>query len=124
MIIAKQENELAVFEGFFSFLSFQTMVQSGRKNSIELPELQAGYLVLNSLSFFDRNRERMEKYEVVHLFLDRDKAGLTKAKQALQWSPKYRDHSKAYAGYKDLNECLVSTIKAQLQQQRRKGRHL
>lgn len=124
LIIQKPQKELAVFEGFFSFLSFQTMVQSRIKIPVELPELQAGYLVLNSLSFFDRNRERMEKYEAVHLFLDRDKAGITKTKQALQWSSRYRDHSKAYAGYKDLNECLVSTMKAQLQQQRRKGRHI
>lgn len=124
MIMPKQEKELAVFEGFFSFLSFQTIVQSGRKIPIELPELQANHLVLNSLAFFEKSRERMEKYEAVHLFLDRDKAGIAKAKQALQWSSRYRDHSKAYAGYKDLNECLVSTIKAQLQQQRRRGRHL
>ena len=66
----------------------------------------------------------MEKYQAVHLFLDRDKGGITKTRQALQWSERYKDQSKAYATFKDLNECLVTTIKSGLQQQRSRGRHL
>lgn len=118
------QKELAVFEGFFSFLSFQTIVQSGTKIPVELPPIQANYLVLNSLSFFDRSRELMEGYEAVHLFLDQDKGGIAKTRQALQWSQRYKDQSKVYAMFKDLNECLVNTIKSGLQQQRSRGRHL
>ncbi len=66
----------------------------------------------------------MERYEAVHLFLDQDKGGIAKTRQALQWSQKYKDQSKVYAMFKDLNECLVNTIKSGLQQQRSRGRHL
>lgn len=124
LISPREQKELAVFEGFFSFLSFQTIVQSGTKIPVELPPIQANHLVLNSLSFFDRSRELMERYETVHLFLDRDKGGIAKTRQALQWSQKYKDQSKAYTTFKDLNECLVNTLKTQLQQQRRRGRPL
>ena len=124
LISPREQKELAVFEGFFSFLSFQTIVQSGTKIPVELPQIQANYLVLNSLSFFDRSRELMERYEAVHLFLDRDKGGVLKTREALERSSKYKDQSKAYATFKDLNECLVNTLKTQLQQQRRRGRPL
>jgi len=124
MILQKPEKELAVFEGFFSFLSFQTILQSGKKIPIALPNLQANYFILNSLSFFEKSRERMESYEAIHLFLDRDKWGSQRAKQALEWSPKYKDQSKCFAKFKDLNECLVSTMKAQLHEQRKRGRHI
>ena len=66
----------------------------------------------------------MERYEAVHLFLDRDKGGVLKTREALERSSKYKDQSKAYATFKDLNECLVNTLKTQLQQQRRRGRPL
>lgn len=124
MILQKLEKELAVFEGFFSFLSFQTILQSGNKIPIELPNLQANYFILNSLAFFEKSRVRMETYEAIHLFLDRDKWGSLRTKQALEWSPKYRDRSKCFAKFKDLNECLVSTMKTRLQEQRRRGRHI
>lgn len=124
MIMQKPEKELAVFEGFFSFLSFQTIMQSGKKIPIDLPILQANYLVLNSLAFFEKSRERMESYEAIHLFLDRDKWGSLRTKQALEWSPKYKDQSKSFAKFKDLNECLVNTLRSQIQQDRRRGRHL
>lgn len=124
MIMQKPEKDLAVFEGFFSFLSFQTISQSCNKIPIELPNLQANYLILNSLAFFEKSRERMESYEAIHLFLDRDKWGTLRTKQALDWSPKYRDQSKYFSKFKDLNECLVSTMKTRLQEQRRRGRHI
>lgn len=66
----------------------------------------------------------MESYDAIHLFLDRDKWGSLRTKQALDWSPKYKDQSKSFAKFKDLNECLVSTMKTRLEQLRRRGRHL
>jgi len=92
---------IAVFEGFFSFLSFQTI----NKNQ-QAPLTNC--LVLNSLSFFEKSRPLMEKYNQVHLILDRDTAGRTNTAQALQWDrDKYIDRSDFYQGRKDLNEWLI-----------------
>jgi hypothetical protein len=108
--------EISVFEGFFSFLSFQTH-QLQHKNFLpNLPKLQTNYLILNSLSFFERSRAIMEAHQKIHLFLDCDNAGLACKQKALQWSDKYIDHSHHYSRYKDLNECLVKTQKRKLDQ--------
>lgn len=119
-----QEKELAVFEGFFSFLSFQTLQQSNEKSPIELPKLHTDSLVLNSLSFFEKSRELMEKYSIVHLFLDHDKMGLQKTQQALKWSNKYQDQSNYYQRFKDLNECLVKSVPYELKQGHSRGMRL
>jgi hypothetical protein len=118
------EKELAVFEGFFSFLSFQTLLQGREKSSIELPKLHTDSLVLNSLSFFEKSRELMEKYSTVHLFLDHDKMGQQRTQQALKWSNKYQDQSKYYQRFKDLNECLVKSVPHELKQGRSRGMRL
>lgn len=90
-------NELSVFEGFFNFLSYQTIQQKQL-----LPS--ANFLVLNSATFFEKSRQFMERHECIRLFLDRDKTGQKFTTQALSWSKKYRDESFLYNGYNDLNE--------------------
>ncbi len=124
LISQNEEKELAVFEGFFSFLSFQTLQQTKEKSSIELSKLHIDSLVLNSLSFFEKSRELMEKYSTVHLFLDRDKMGISKTEQALKWSGKYLDQSKYYSKFKDLNECLVKSVTPELKQKKSRGMRL
>src|ERR1044072_7077641 len=66
--IDNRTDDIAVFEGFFSFLSFCTV----NKN---LTAPLSNCLVLNSLSFFEKSRSLMQKYSQVHLILDRDSAG-------------------------------------------------
>ncbi|TRW23803.1 DNA primase [Flavobacterium zepuense] len=105
LLAAKPSNDLAVFEGFFSFLSFQTI---NRNKASPLTNC----LVLNSLSFFEKSRELMEGYRRVHLILDRDGAGTKATKKALGWNTgkqdKYIDRSDFYSGFKDVNEWLQS----------------
>jgi len=84
---------LVVFEGFFSFLSFEMMKQSSSSKTENLPETQYNFLVLNSVSFFEKSRRQMEKFENIHLYLERDKMGLKLTQEALQWSEKYTDRS-------------------------------
>jgi hypothetical protein len=74
--IDNRTDDVAVFEGFFSFLSFCTV----NKN---LTAPLSNCLVLNSLSFFEKSRPIMEQYKQVHLILDRDTAGINCTKQAL-----------------------------------------
>ncbi len=95
--IENGSNELAVFEGFFDFLSHQTIHQNQSPSEFN-------FLILNSTSFFEKSRGFMEHHEHIRLFLDRDKTGQNCTEKALSWSNKYRDESGLYSGYKDLNE--------------------
>lgn len=92
--------ELAVFEGFFNFLSFLTLNQYR-------PLPPGNFLVLNSLAFFDKNRPLMEQHAGITLYLDRDAAGLHCTQEALKRGPQYQDGSLLYADSKDLNDWLV-----------------
>lgn len=115
--IDNRTDDVAVFEGFFSFLSFCTV----NKN---LTAQLSNCLVLNSLSFFEKSRPLMEKYKQVHLILDRDTAGRKHTRQALDWNiDKYIDSSDPYKNHKDLNEWLIHN-KHNLRQSLRPGRLL
>ncbi len=75
------------------------------KNGEPLPN----FLVLNSLSFFEKSRNLMEKHEQVNLYLDRDKAGMNCVQEALKWNQHlYKDQSHLYSQHKDLNDWLVN----------------
>lgn len=56
-LLENGSNQLSVFEGYFSFLSFQTLQLPNKKSLIELPKTQTSFLILNSLSFFQKSRE-------------------------------------------------------------------
>jgi hypothetical protein len=93
-------DEIAVFEGFFNYLSFQTINQDKQAPLTNC-------LVLNSLAFLEKSRPLMEKYNRIHLVLDRDTAGRNFTRNALRWDPdRYIDRSDFYQGHKDLNEWL------------------
>ena len=112
--------EIAVFEGFFNYLSFQTINRSG-----QVPLTNC--LVLNSLAFLERSRPLMEQYTRIHLILDRDAAGRNFTAKALEWDrDRYIDRSDFYEGRKDLNEWLIHQIpQAPRQNQgRRPGRSI
>jgi hypothetical protein len=61
--INNKKEQIAVFEGFFSFLSFCTINKSSTSPL-------TNSLILNSLSFLDKSWELMEKLQRVHLLLD------------------------------------------------------
>lgn len=95
----KQPKSIAVFEGFFDFLSWQTIHQNQ-------DHTLTNFLILNSLSFFERSLLLMEKHEHIKLYLDHDAAGRKCVEQALKRSVKYEDKSMLYKNYKDLNDWL------------------
>lgn len=97
--IENGSKELAVFEGFFNFISHQSIHQN-------LPLSSSDFLILNSTSFFEKSRSLMEQHDAVRLFLDRDKGGQRCTELALSWGKKYRDESGLYKGYNDLNEWM------------------
>ena len=107
-------DEVAVFEGFFDFLSYKVLEE---KKSLP----KTDYIVLNSLSFFEKSRVVMENYNQVKLYLDNDKAGQNCSRYALSLSNKYKDESGLYKNYKDLNDWLVNQ---DLKQQKRISRKI
>jgi hypothetical protein len=102
----KNANSITVFEGFFDFLSYQTIHQN-------LEQEPTNFLVLNSLAFFARSLLLMEKHDNIHLYLDHDEAGRKCTQLAQKRSEKFHDESKLYKGYKDLNEWLINFGKVQ-----------
>jgi hypothetical protein len=113
-------DDIAVFEGFFDYLSYQVL---NRKNLAPL----TNFLVLNSLAFLERSRPLMEQYGRINLLLDRDIAGRSFTRMAQLWNPdKYNDRSDFYQGRKDLNEWLIHEFHQQprLSQSPRKGRSI
>jgi hypothetical protein len=117
------KENIAVFEGFFNFLSYQATTQNKIGNLTNLPDRGANILVLNSLSFFDKSREKMEGHQKIHLFLDRDKAGLKRTEASLRLSDKYIDRSVLYKEAKDFNEHLIKSKQEQQKQSHRLGKH-
>lgn len=113
-IITSPSNEVGVFEGFFSFLSYQTIHQKDTELT--------NFLVLNSLAFLEKSRQLMEQYGKVNLYLDRDEAGIKSTQTALKWDKKYIDKSHLYKNHKDLNDCLVDQSH-HFRQGQKLGRH-
>jgi hypothetical protein len=101
-----QGKEVSVFEGFFDFLSFIAI----HKNQADPA---TNFLVLNSVSFFEKARPFMEQRDAIRLYLDRDTTGQNYSRYALSLSSKYKDESSLYKQYKDLNDWVVNMGKVQ-----------
>lgn len=96
--IDNKAQELAVFEGFFNFLSYRAI-----HHNQDAP--QRNFLILNSASFFDQNLPRMLNHNQVHLYLDNDKTGQKFTDKALKLDcQKFRDERGLYKHHKDLND--------------------
>lgn len=81
--------EAVVFEGFFDFLSFISI----QKN---LPQIKVDFVILNSLSLFEKARPFIEQHELIKLYLDHDKSGQNFSLYAMSLSNKYKDESRLY----------------------------
>jgi len=104
--------ELAVFEGFFDFLSFQTL----NRNQV-VPD--RNFLILNSAAFFEKSLPFMQDHQRVHLLLDTDKTGEKYTRQALALDKdKFSDERALYRQYKDLNDWLMHPGQRQRIQQK------
>ncbi|ASZ13743.1 toprim domain-containing protein [Chitinophaga pendula] len=114
--IDNKAKQLGVFEGFFNFLTHRAMHKDEPKNT-------TNYLILNSLSFFDRNIPRMSAHDRVLLYLDNDKSGDKYTKLALTTDcQKFSDERKLYFPYQDLNDWILNIGGHQKQQHQRQHR--
>lgn len=93
--------ELAVFEGFFNFLSHRVLYE---KSEVQRPN----FLVLNSTSFFEKSIPKMMLHGRVHLYLDMDKTGQSCTQKAINLDrQKFVDERHIYKNHGDLNDILV-----------------
>ena len=104
--IKNKAKEAVVFEGFFDFLSFIAI----HKNQ---PATESNFVILNSVSFFEKARPFMEQHEIIRLYLDRDTTGQNYSHYALSLSNKYKDESKLYEHHKDFNDWMMNIGKSQ-----------
>lgn len=108
--IDNEVKDIAVFEGFFNFLSYKIMYYNQQ-------EPLRNFLILNSTSFFEKNLTKMQEHQRVHLFLDNDKTGQKFIQQALDLDKeKFRDERHLYHKYDDLNDWLIYIGQSQKQQ--------
>ncbi|MFD1166447.1 toprim domain-containing protein [Sphingobacterium daejeonense] len=92
---------VSVFEGFMDFLTFRTLHR-------DLDESRMDFVVLNSVSMFDRSLQVLQGHQQVSLYLDRDSAGRDLTARALSLGEKFRDESELYSNHKDLNDWSVN----------------
>jgi len=93
---ARRGRQIAIFEGFFDFLS---MIEYVKKRPA------ADVIVLNSLSLLPVAIQQLRDYKSIHCYLDCDAAGrgaLNTLKKEL--GAAVTDQSGLYEGYKDLSE--------------------
>lgn len=92
---------LALFEGFFSFLSF---LQLG------LHTYETDFIILNTLNII--SKVPFSNYTSIRLYLDNDASGIKATKKIIEENPLkvVLDCSKIYAGFNDMNEYLLSKI--------------
>jgi hypothetical protein len=106
-------DRIAVFEGFFDFLSYKIL-----QNKTGKPETD--YLILNSLSFFEKSLAALSGYKNVHLYLDNNNSGQKCVQMALAQSDRFTDERSLYKGFEDLNDFLLARKSAPVKV-RRKG---
>ena len=93
-----------LFEGFMDYLSYLTLVKSGR---ITESSESVDYIVLNSVSNVGRAIEPIKKYKVIHCYLDNDDAGRRVVDSLHELlGDKVQDMFAPYPLYKDLNDFL------------------
>lgn len=93
-----------LFEGFMDYLSYLTLVKSGR---ITEDGEHMDYIVLNSVSNVSRAIEPIKKYKVIHCYLDNDDAGRRVVDSLHELlGDRVQDMFSPYPLYKDLNDFL------------------
>lgn len=99
--IDRGSTRIAVFEGFFDFLS---AIMLGIGDQIDI-------LVLNSVSNLQRATAYILHHKAIDLFLDNDEAGRRATRQVAEIASSSRiyDYAPQYGQYNDLNEYLTST---------------
>lgn len=100
---APSSKSVAIFEGFFDFLSWQVM-QSSKTPSSDV-------VVLNSVNNLGKAMAYISQHDKAHCFLDNDAAGerCYQGVRDIMSGKETIDMSDLYGGHKDLNEMLQAS---------------
>lgn len=96
-------NSIAIFEGYFDFLSAMEFYQR--------TEPTITVIILNSVSNLKQALPIIAQAEKVNLYLDNDKAGFKAIETIKTIANTVINHASIYEGYNDFNEFWASTIK-------------
>ena len=103
--VTPSSENVAIFEGFFDFMSWQVMQNSNTPN--------CDILVLNSVNNLSKAETYINSHPGALCFLDNDEAGRKALEtiKRMQRSPEHtvKDMSVLYQNHKDLNEMLQSS---------------
>ena len=106
--IKKGHSKLLITEGMFDILSLKEL----SKNLAS----EYDFLIMNSIGFLEKVKLISKEYEIVDLYLDNDSNGKLTTENLLKVSNKFKDKSKLYDGFKDVNEWLIDFAKKGLGQ--------
>ncbi|MFD2285959.1 hypothetical protein GJU39_01335 [Pedobacter petrophilus] len=95
-------NRLAVFEGFYDFMSWK----------VENPKDPASTLILNSLSFLQSAKARAKQFASIEIYFDHDRAGMLGSEEFAADVAGSVDCAFKYEGFKDYNEKLTAGLSA------------
>lgn len=97
-IEAENSKGIYLFEGFFDFLSAMAFFDTSKPlNTV---------VVLNSLVNLPQAKETLNKAEIIHCFLDRDKQGVKAVENLIKDGFNVLDRSLIYKECKDFNEFI------------------
>ncbi len=98
------EKSLAVFEGYFNYLSWLKLN----------PDSAQSALVLNSTAMLAAGIYRAKAFSSIDLYFDNDAAGRAVSRDFIEQLPYARDKSRAYWTYNDFNELVQSENKTRV----------
>lgn len=102
-LIPGDPRQLAVFEGYFNYLSWKTENSNSAKS----------VLVLNSLAMLESGIQRAKQYSDIEIYMDHDPAGHKATRDWKAALPYSVDKSAIYQNHNDYNDKLVAELKAE-----------
>jgi len=101
-IINPVSNDLAIFEGFFDFLSACVYYK--------MPLLEQNVIVMNSTALKDRTLAKAKSFDAIYLFLDNDNSGKQTTIYFQENLPNCHNMAEeTYPHHKDFNDFLIYT---------------
>ncbi|MCG2792862.1 MAG: toprim domain-containing protein [Weeksellaceae bacterium] len=113
--IQNGSKSLAIFEGFFDFLSYKNLEKS-------MENRPSDYLILNSVSMIHKIKNSLNNYEKIDLYFDNDEAGNRAVEIIKNEKTEAEDCRVLYSDFKDLNDWAIHrnpTIERQVKFRRR-----
>ena len=96
----ESNKECCVFEGFFDYLSYLSMMLPSQRNERDC-------IILNSTAMINKAIDILKNYDTIHCYLDNDESGRKATNVIVEMCESIViDHALAYDGFTDLNEML------------------